>query len=245
MIDINLKVYKTCSSTNDIAFKEAQNGSSEGNSFLSYIQTRGRGRNNSTWESLKGNLFLSTIIRPEKNKSLWQQLSLIVGFSILEVLIKFGVDRNKIELKWPNDVLVDKKKISGVLLEAFDNFIIIGIGLNILKVPKNEKKWKTTKLNNYIRIDRSVEEIAYEILDKTFQNYLIWKERKFIFFQDRINSTFKNINEEIEIKLSNINKPIAGIFLGLAETGAFKIKVGDKISEYYSIESFSFLKANS
>ena len=245
MIDINLKVYKTCSSTNDIAFKEAQNGSSEGNSFLSYIQTKGRGRNSSTWESLKGNLFLSTIIRPEKNKSLWHQLSLIVGFSILEVLIKFGVDRNNIELKWPNDVLVDKKKISGVLLEAFDNFIIIGIGLNILKVPKNETKWKTTKLNNYIKNDRSVEEIAYEILNKTFQNYLIWKQRNFIFFQDRINSTFKNINEEIEIKLSNINKPIAGIFLGLAETGAFKIKVGDKISEYYSIESFSFLKANS
>ena len=243
MIDINLKVYKTCSSTNDIALREAQNGSNEGNSFLSYIQTKGRGRNNSTWESLKGNLFLSTIIRPEKNKSLWHQLSLIVGFSILEVLIKFGVDRNNIELKWPNDVLVDKKKISGVLLEAFDNFIIIGIGLNILKVPENETKWKTTKLNNYIKNDRSVEEIAYEILNKTFQNYLIWKERNFIFFQDRINSTFKNINEEIEIKLSNINKPIAGIFLGLAETGAFKIKVGDKISEYYSIESFSFLKA--
>ena len=79
---------------------------------------------------------------------------------------------------------------------------------------------------------------------KTFQNYLIWKEKNFIFFQDRINSTFKNINEEIEIKLSNINKPIAGIFLGLAETGAFKIKVGDTISEYYSIESFSSLKAN-
>ena len=245
MIDINLKVYKTCSSTNDIALREAQNGSSEGNSFLSYIQTKGRGRNSSTWESLKGNLFLSTIIRPEKNKSLWHQLSLIVGFSILEVLIKFGVDRNKIELKWPNDVLVDTKKISGVLLEAFDNFIIIGIGLNILKVPKNETKWKTTKLNNYIKNERSVEEIAYEILDKTFQNYLIWKERNFIFFQDRINSTFKNINDEIEIKLSNINKPIAGIFLGLAETGAFKIKVGDKIYEYYSVESFSFLKANS
>ena len=140
MIDINLKVYKTCSSTNDIAFKEAQNGSSEGNSFLSYIQTKGRGRNNNTWESLKGNLFLSTIIRPEKNKSLWHQLSLIVGFSILEVLIKFGIDRNNIELKWPNDVLINNRKISGVLLEAFDNFIIVGIGLNILKTPKNETK---------------------------------------------------------------------------------------------------------
>ena len=245
MIDINLKVYKTCTSTNDLALKEAQNGSNEGSSFLSYAQTKGRGRNNSTWESLDGNLFLSTILRPEKNKFLWHQLSLIVGFSILEVLINFGVNRNNIELKWPNDVLVDKKKISGVLLEAFDSFIIIGIGLNILKVPKNETKWKTTKLNNYIKNDRSVEDIAYEILNKTFENYLIWKEKNFIFFLDRINSTFKNINEEIEIKLSNINKPIAGIFLGLAETGAFKIKVGDKIYEYYSIESFSFLKANS
>ena len=128
MINFNLNILKTCSSTNDVARKEAVNGSLEGSSYLSYLQTDGRGRNKNRWESLKGNLFLSSILRPKKKKIYWHQLSLLIGYSILEALIDFGISRSVIELKWPNDILVKKKKVSGVLLEAFDNFIIFGIG---------------------------------------------------------------------------------------------------------------------
>ena len=62
MININLNILNSCSSTNDIAFKAAQKGAKEGDSYLSYEQTKGRGRNNKLWISMKGNLFLSTII---------------------------------------------------------------------------------------------------------------------------------------------------------------------------------------
>jgi biotin-(acetyl-CoA carboxylase) ligase len=65
-----LNVLQTCSSTNDIAFKEAKNGAIEGSSYLSYIQTNGRGRNKNKWQSTKGNLFLSTILRPSKKKNI-------------------------------------------------------------------------------------------------------------------------------------------------------------------------------
>jgi biotin-(acetyl-CoA carboxylase) ligase len=63
-----LNVLQTCSSTNDIAFKEAKNGAIEGSSYLSYMQTKGRGRNENKWQSTKGNLFLSTVLRPSKKK---------------------------------------------------------------------------------------------------------------------------------------------------------------------------------
>ena len=165
---IELNILQTCSSTNDIAIINANQGSPEGSSYLSYFQTKGRGRNKKYWESMKGNLFLSTIIRPKIDKAHWHQLSLIIGFSILQTLVTLGIDMNKIELKWPNDVLVDKRKISGILLESFDNFIVAGVGLNILKTPKIETKWNTTKLYDHIPKKYSIEYIA----KKNFKNNL-------------------------------------------------------------------------
>ena len=182
MINIDLNVLETCSSTNDIAKNEAIKGSLEGSSYLSYSQTNGRGRSKNKWESLEGNLFLSSIFRPKKDKKDWHQLSLLIGYTILETFIDFGINRNLIELKWPNDVLVENKKISGVLLEAFDKFIVVGIGLNILKTPKIDSIWKTTKLNDYIKNKMSLEQISYKILYKIFQNYFIWQHNGFFFF---------------------------------------------------------------
>ena len=241
MRHVQLNILKTCSSTNDVAIKNAKQGLPEGSSYLSYLQTSGRGRNNNRWESMEGNLFLSTIFRPTANKNNWHQLSLIIGLSMLEILVDFGIDRNKIELKWPNDLLVDKKKISGILLESFDNFIVAGVGLNIVKTPQSENKWNTTRLNDHLTKDFSIKYIANKILKKIFKNYAIWEDKGFIFFKKKINNTFKNINNNVVIKLNSDLNDIMGIFLGLGDNGGLKIKVGNKYFEYFSVESFFFL----
>ena len=240
MVNFKLNILQSCSSTNDIAIKKAKQGLAEGSSYLSYAQTKGRGRNNNQWNSMKGNLFLSTIFRPTSKKIYWHQLSLIIGHSMLETLIKLGVERNKIELKWPNDVLVEKKKISGILLESFDNFIVAGIGLNVLKVPQNEIKWNTTKLNDHLINVFSLKYIANILLKIIFKNYIIWEAKGFIFFKNKLNNNLKNINDNIVFSLnSNLNN-ISGIFLGLGDNGSLKIKVGKEIFEYYSVESLFF-----
>ena len=96
MTYFNLNILQTCSSTNDIAIINAKKGLPEGSSYLSYLQTNGRGRNNNQWESMKGNLFLSTIFRPTTSKGNWHQLSLIIGLSIIETLNTLGIDKKKI-----------------------------------------------------------------------------------------------------------------------------------------------------
>ena len=240
MTYFNLNILQTCSSTNDIAIINAKKGLPEGSSYLSYLQTNGRGRNNNQWESMKGNLFLSTIFRPTTSKSNWHQLSLIIGLSIIETLITLGIDKNKIVLKWPNDVLVQKSKISGVLLESFDNFIVAGIGLNVLKEPQNEIKWITTKLYDHINKNFSLKYIANVILKKIFKNYVIWEDKGFNFFKKKINNTIHNINKKIVIKLSSQSKNINGVFLGLGDNGSLKIKVDNDFLEYYSVDSFFF-----
>ena len=240
MRHFDLNILQTCSSTNDVAIKNAKKGLPEGSSYLSYLQKNGRGRNNNQWESMKGNLFLSTILRPNTSKVNWNQLSLIIGLSILECLIILGVDENIIELKWPNDVLVNKSKISGVLLESFDDFIVAGIGLNILKKPQNEIKWKTTKLYDHINKDFSLKYIANVILKITFKNYAIWEDKGFNFFKKKINNTIYNINNKIVIKLNSQSKDVNGVFLGIGDNGSLKIKVDNEFLEYYSVDNFFF-----
>ena len=240
MTYFKLNILQTCSSTNDVAIKKAKIGLPEGSSYLSYIQTDGRGRNNNQWESMKGNLFLSTIFRPTMNKVNWHQLSLIIGLSILETLINLGVDRRKVKLKWPNDVLIQKSKISGVLLESFDSFIVAGIGLNILKNPQNVTKWNTNKLCDHTNKVFSIKYIANAILKVIFKNYFIWEDKGFGYFKKKIDRSLYNINSKIILKFNSQSKDINGVFLGLGDNGSLKIKVDNDFLEYYSVDSFFF-----
>lgn len=241
MLNINLNILNVCTSTNDIAFNAALSGEVEGTSYLAHTQTEGRGRNQNKWTSSKGNLFLSTIIKPKSDKSLWHQLSVIVGFSIVQVLVDLGVNSNLIDLKWPNDVLVDNKKISGVLLESSDNFIIVGIGLNILKTPILETKWGTTKLKDHLKGSINIKNIGLKILNKVFYNYYSWEKFGFVFFKEDINKKMFNINKNIIINVNSKSNLLNGVFLGIGDNGGIKVKTNSKITEYLSVENFTFV----
>ena len=241
MLNINLNILNVCTSTNDIAFNAALSGEVEGTSYLAHTQTEGRGRNQNKWTSSKGNLFLSTIIKPKSDKSLWHQLSVIVGFSIVQVLVDLGVNSNLIDLKWPNDVLVDNKKISGVLLESSDNFVIVGIGLNILKTPILETKWGTTKLKDHLKGSINIKNIGLKILNKVFYNYYSWEKFGFVFFKEDINKKMFNINKNIIINVNSKSNLLNGVFLGIGDSGGIKVKTNSKITEYLSVENFTFV----
>jgi len=241
LLNINLNILNVCTSTNDIAFNAALSGEVEGTSYLAHTQTEGRGRNQNKWTSSKGNLFLSTIIKPKSDKSLWHQLSVIVGFSIVQVLVDLGVNSNLIDLKWPNDVLVDNKKISGVLLESSDNFIIVGIGLNILKTPILETKWGTTKLKDHLKGSINIKNIGLKILNKVFYNYYFWEKFGFVFFKEDINKKMFNINKNIIINVNSKSNLLNGVFLGIGDSGGIKVKTNSKITEYLSVENFTFV----
>lgn len=97
-------------------------------------QTRGRGTHGKQWYSPKGNLYFSFIIEQNFSTLQFGQLSLLIGLAIRQVLQNIFPNTNVL-CKWPNDVLLNGKKISGVLIEkAFyqqNVYFIIGIGLNI------------------------------------------------------------------------------------------------------------------
>jgi len=120
-------------STNDWARKLAKMSAKEGTVTIAQTQTAGRGRLERRWVSPRGGLWFSIVLRPSEKASEAAKLVFVASLAVAEVLHeKYGL---RTETKWPNDVLVDGKKICGILAEMNTkgervNYVILGIGVN-------------------------------------------------------------------------------------------------------------------
>jgi BirA family transcriptional regulator, biotin operon repressor / biotin---[acetyl-CoA-carboxylase] ligase len=124
--------FEEVGSTNDIALGMARNGASEGTVVIARSQTRGRGRRGRSWISEPGeSVIMSVILRPDVPASRHSELAFAAGIAVAECLQrKCGL---RPTLKWPNDVLVNSRKIAGVLIESEPRAAIVGIGVNVLQ----------------------------------------------------------------------------------------------------------------
>jgi len=124
-------------STNDWLKERARAGAPEWSAVLADRQTAGRGRHGHVWASPPGNLHLSVLLRPSLPAFAWGVLPLTAGVAVCEAVRERGVEA---ELKWPNDVLVDGRKLAGILVEAASGGhemegAVVGIGVNVATVP--------------------------------------------------------------------------------------------------------------
>ncbi|MDI6775684.1 MAG: biotin--[acetyl-CoA-carboxylase] ligase [Syntrophales bacterium] len=134
LIGSSVHFFREVASTNDVAFKLALKGASEGTVVVADAQTKGRGRLSRAWQSPAGcNLYTSIIIRPPTEPARASQITLMAGVAVAELLSFYCPS---VTLKWPNDVQVGGKKVTGILAEMRTSgkgidFIIVGIGINI------------------------------------------------------------------------------------------------------------------
>lgn len=126
--------YNELSSTNLEAVQMAKKGASDGTIILADMQSSGRGRHGKNWISPKGNLYTSIIIRDAIQLT---HFTFITAVAVGDTLLALSANLD-LKYKWPNDILVDNKKIAGILLEteANANWLVIGIGINILSSPE-------------------------------------------------------------------------------------------------------------
>ncbi|MBL0220496.1 MAG: biotin--[acetyl-CoA-carboxylase] ligase [Myxococcales bacterium] len=123
-----------CASTNDEAGRLARAGARHGTIVVANAQTAGRGRDGRTWQSPPGmGLYLSAILRPPLPLSDVPPMTLAIGIGLCDAARATGA---AVTLKWPNDLLVDGKKLAGVLVESQSQggkleAVVIGIGVNI------------------------------------------------------------------------------------------------------------------
>ncbi len=129
-----LHYFDRVDSTNTVAHRLATDGTPEGTVVIADSQTKGRGRLGRSWASpARRNLYVSVILRPAIAAAAAPPLSLVVGVAVTETIRDWAPQA---VLKWPNDVLIDRRKVSGVLteMEADDGwvrFVIVGIGVNV------------------------------------------------------------------------------------------------------------------
>ncbi|MGB3739910.1 MAG: biotin--[acetyl-CoA-carboxylase] ligase, partial [Pontixanthobacter sp.] len=97
-------------------------------------QSAGRGRQGREWTDGGGNFMGSTIVLPSSGDPAIRTLSLVTGIAVHETCVSFAPNA-RFTLKWPNDLMVEGAKIAGVLLEGFDDAVVVGVGVNLAKSP--------------------------------------------------------------------------------------------------------------
>lgn len=129
-----IRFYREVESTNDVAFDLAKEGAAEGTVVIADTQTKGRGRLRRTWISPPGfNLYMSIIFRPLISSKEASILTLVSSIALFETVNSYGI---KCQIKWPNDLLINRRKVAGVLTEMEPDgervqFVLVGLGINL------------------------------------------------------------------------------------------------------------------
>ena len=156
--------YKSVNSTNDIAINLIRQKKIKAGFVIAEKQKKGRGQRGSKWISYKGNLFVSIFFSLEKINLSLKQLTRTNAKLIIKLISYYY--KEKIKLKLPNDILINKKKICGILQEKIQindiSYLIVGIGLNLVKSPKI-KQYPTTCLYDLTETKISINKISNEL----------------------------------------------------------------------------------
>jgi len=174
-------------------------------------QSAGRGRYGRVWQSPKGNLYASFVF--PKNQANDKYLSFLTGLALAESLPEFSV-----RLKWPNDVLLDRKKVAGILLESAEDKIIVGIGVNLVSNPVKNMLYPTTNLGGRLSPIALVKRliIQYTALQSVLEQKGFNKIRK------RWLDLADGVGEVVSVHLPD--KELIGVFKDISEDGALILK---------------------
>ncbi len=206
MANYKLLSFDKIPSTQDYALDLIASGrATDHTAVLAAAQSAGRGRFRRSWVSHHGNLYVSFIFSsPERDA----RLSYCVAVAVAETIASFGVHPT---IKWPNDILVDNKKISGTLIEYSGSFVVVGIGINVNSNPTVER-YKTTKMDNYSEIPMN------ELLNRLMRNLDKWRR-----------ADFRSVRARWMEMAACINRPVKyqgepALLVGINENGALVLR---------------------
>jgi BirA family biotin operon repressor/biotin-[acetyl-CoA-carboxylase] ligase len=208
-------------STMDAARELAKKGAGEGTIVIAEAQTRGRGRLSREWRSPKGGIYFTFVLRPRISPAYAPRINLMASVAVAATIRKLlGL---KAELKWPNDVLIEGRKVCGILAEMdaemdVVNFVNVGIGINAnTSIPQFEKTVTSLK-----------DALGREISRKEFLNVLLMeieRQQPLLMKTDLLEEWKKlSVTLNKDVRIVAPGEVIVGRAIDIDTTGALIIK---------------------
>ena len=205
----------TVGSTNDEAAQRADAGAPEGTVVWSREQTGGRGRRGRHWASPVGNLYTSTILRPDCPAQRAAELGFAAALAVADI-VPAG---REVRVKWPNDVLVDGGKIAGILLESAIGqtgqvqHVVAGIGVNVGFAPQlPEMRYPGSALGG--SVEAALEKLAAALAARLAE----WRREGFETVRAAWLAKAGPLGTEVDVRLGE--GLVRGRFAGLDREGA-------------------------
>jgi BirA family biotin operon repressor/biotin-[acetyl-CoA-carboxylase] ligase len=231
---------ESCSSTNNLAKKKAEEGAEEGTVIIAEEQTKGRGTKGRSWYSAKNKgLYASAVLYP-KNPEI-SLIPLMAGLAVKEAINESL--RISITLRWPNDLVWEEKKFGGILCESDFlgnrlNYIVLGIGLN-LHHEREDFPEDIRPLATSLKIITKKEINEEGFLRSLWKALNHWYR---IFHQDQgieIAQSYERNSPLIpgqKLRLENERREFTGIYVGIDQRGGLILEEKGRRASYFSAQ---------
>jgi BirA family biotin operon repressor/biotin-[acetyl-CoA-carboxylase] ligase len=222
--------YAQTGSTNDIALSLAASGMKEGTLVVAENQTEGRGRRDRKWLSPMGTSILASLILRPSIMAYEAHIITLIGAAAVVQAIR-SITHLPALIKWPNDVVVNGKKVSGVLTEMRTeerrvNFLVVGIGVTV-NIPRSylpaEIMDSATSLSAELGHDVSRIALLQEIVRQLEHRYMKVKEGKIDVLLDEWKELSATVGRRVRVGLAR--RIIRGYAMDIDETGALLIRM--------------------
>ncbi|MFB3924821.1 MAG: biotin--[acetyl-CoA-carboxylase] ligase [Syntrophales bacterium] len=227
-------------STNDYASELAGQGAPEGTVVIADRQKEGKGRLGRTWQSPPYvNLYTSVILRPDIEPEVSPRITLVAGIAVAETLIQYC--REGVSLKWPNDVLINGKKVCGILTEMKSgegkvDFIVVGVGVNI-NMLRHEFDEELRECATSLRQEIGTEVHRPDFIVRLFDGFGRW-------YRIFLSGDFEAVRERWtalsgmagrHVRITSRDRTETGVVTGMSERGGLLIQIaGNGVKEIIS-----------
>lgn len=219
-------------STNDMAMEKGREGEKEGLVIIADSQLHGKGRLGRTWVSPKGvNLYLSILLRPNFPPVQAAALTMMASIAVATAISRTtGLDAR---IKWPNDILIDQKKVSGILTEMNAeeeriHYVVVGVGINVnmkkedflegLRMPATSLMESLGK-----RVDRT--ELLYAVLEAMDSNYELLITKGVAPMVQEWRRLCSTLHKRVKVSLPG--EVITGVAEDITQEGGLVVRIGE------------------
>lgn len=219
--------FKEIDSTNEFLKKQPNNNK---DLVIAETQTNGRGRRGNRWVSNKGAALFSFVLKYDCtiSENEYMKLPILVGYSLLNSMKK--IENLDYRFKWTNDIYLDDKKISGILVERVRDEFIIGIGININNYNLEEVSEIAISLTEKTNKIYDVKEIIELIVDDFFKNLEKFKNNGWKEILENINKLNYLYGKRVDIVTPG--RCETGIVGDILNDGMLEVFMGDEIKKY-------------